>query len=48
MKVTREQLDGLIKDRDWAAVEQADVSKITDMSGLFERIDGIENLNLSG
>jgi len=48
MQVTREQLDRLIKDKDWAAVEQADVSEITDMSSLFKRIDGIENLDLSG
>jgi len=48
MQVTREQLDRLIKDKDWTAVEQADVSEITDMSGLFRHIDGIENLDLSG
>jgi len=48
MQITREQLDRLIKDKDWTAVEQADVSELTDMSGLFKHIDGIENLDLSG
>jgi len=48
MQITREQLDRLIEDKDWAAVEQADVSEVTDMSGLFKHINGIENLDLSG
>jgi len=48
MQVTREQLDRLIEDNDWTAVEQADVSEITDMSGLFKYRNGIENLDLSG
>jgi len=48
MQITREQLDRLIEDKDWTAVEQADVSEITDMSGLFKYIDEIETLDLSG
>jgi len=48
---TREELEKLIEDaqmfNNWSKVENANVSKITDMSKLFYQAKGIKNLDLS-
>ena len=49
--ITIEELDKLVKEAqaygDWSKVENANVSKITDMSKLFYQAKGIKNLDLS-
>jgi len=49
--VTREELDILINRarhaHDWSCVDNANVSKITNMNGLFYQVKGIKNLDLS-
>jgi len=49
--LTRPELNIFIKDaqesNDWSAVENANVSKITDMAALFYEVKGIKDLDLS-